>query len=880
MPAATIDSFVVGLLQSQLLSAEQCTEIERLQETMDNACALALEILRRSWLTAYQINQILQGKGSGLTLGPFVLLERVGEGGMGQVFKARQKMLNRVVALKVVRKECLGNPKVILRFQREIRAAGQLSHPHIVRAYDADQVNGTYYIAMEYIDGVDLAKLVKDNGPLPVDQACEYIRQAALGLQHAFERGLVHRDIKPANLLVTKAVSSDRRRSSGLIPRNIDLHVRRSSGMISRCEPTLHYPWGVVKILDMGLARCTDPLTGRASTHLTQLGSLMGTPEFIAPEQARDSHTSDVRADLYSLGCTLYFLLAGQPPFPCGTVTEKLLHHQFDEPEPVARARHAQLVAWNRQSGRSDVDPKLLHVPAPVAAVIRKLMAKSPDERYQTPVELADTLQTIVKQLADGTLPQDSPASTTSSKVAPRAAAAPANAHAGQLCSTVDESVVLLTPKTSSTRKYVGIASLFLAGFGSLALVVVATVIAGVISRHHPGVAAAITAIKPREADEPYWKVALKRAVQKKISWEEARQELLRHRVTDAGTAQAKKIDDLLAKLPTPLDGLERSQFAAVMPSGLPAEVIGLYGLGKPPVVKPVTSLAISQNGRWLAASEDNGVRLFDFLGSVIPFKIPAHNVRVNRIALSPDGWLLASASDDGTVRVWDVASRNRLQSFDKHQKPVTQIAFSPDGTLVASADRDSAIRLWNPRTGAEVRKIDSQLADISVLAFAPDGNDLFWGGAGREIRWTSVKSGAGAVGRFETQSAFQRVLAFHPLGNLVILGGGQGLLHVCIWDGKTLTEKTTFKRHSQVNQVAFAPDGRTFVSVGIEPTAVLWDAEKLQPTKSMNNLRSAGYGAAFAPDGRHFVIGGASNQVFVMRLARHDMDALRAALD
>src|SRR6266498_5708785 len=176
MALMPITSFVASLLQSQLLDPEQRAELLHLQTTAGDARELAQEVLRRDWLTAYQINQIFHGKGNELILGPFVLLERLGEGGMGQVFKARQKILNRVVALKLIRKECLNNPKVILRFQREIRAAGQLSHPHIVRAYDADQVNGIYYIAMEYTEGVDLAKLVKDNGPLRVDQACEYIR--------------------------------------------------------------------------------------------------------------------------------------------------------------------------------------------------------------------------------------------------------------------------------------------------------------------------------------------------------------------------------------------------------------------------------------------------------------------------------------------------------------------------------------------------------------------------------------------------------------------------------------------------------------------------------------------------------------------------------
>src|SRR5207302_7470511 len=137
-------SFVDGLLQSQLLDAEQRDEVQRLQDTLREPRELAQQLLKRDWLTPFQINQIFQGRARSLTLGPFVLLERLGEGGMGQVFKARQKMLNRVVALKVIRKECLDNPRVIQRFQREIRAVAQLSHPHIVRVYDADQVNGIY----------------------------------------------------------------------------------------------------------------------------------------------------------------------------------------------------------------------------------------------------------------------------------------------------------------------------------------------------------------------------------------------------------------------------------------------------------------------------------------------------------------------------------------------------------------------------------------------------------------------------------------------------------------------------------------------------------------------------------------------------------------
>jgi serine/threonine protein kinase len=485
MPVATISKFVDGVLRTQLLDAEQRDELQRLQSSFRDTRQLAQELLRRDWLTAYQVNQILQGKGDELILGPFVFLERIGEGGMGQVFKARQKVLNRIVALKVIRKQCLGNPKTILRFLREIRAAAQLSHPHIVRAYDADQVNGAYYIAMEFIDGQDLAKLVKDNGPLRVDQSCEYIRQAALGLQHAFERGMVHRDIKPANLLVTRAVASDRRRSSGLIKRPLDLNVKRSSSMLPRSEAAQHYPWGVVKILDLGLARWDGSYTGEASAHLTQVGSVMGTPEFIAPEQARDSHTSDIRADLYSLGCTLYFLLTGRPPFPTGTMMEKLLQHQNDEAEPVGQARFQRMLAWKGTRATGNIPKEMLRVPAPVDEVVRRLLSKQPEDRYQTPVELANELQAILNQMAAGRLPKDKPAPrarAVSSEPVTAVRAAQAAAPTAMM-----PPMVQLAPRPARVNRAGAKIALVMASLGGLALLTLLTVVLVVLSRWRGG---------------------------------------------------------------------------------------------------------------------------------------------------------------------------------------------------------------------------------------------------------------------------------------------------------------------------------------------------------------------------------------------------------
>jgi serine/threonine protein kinase len=336
MSIATVVDLLTLLRECHLLDPGHLAEVEAL---LAPACTdprlLAKELVKQGMLTPYQVNEIFVGRGRGLLLGSYVLLEKVGEGGMGAVLKARNWKLGRTVALKLIRKDRLENSAAVQRFQREIRAAAHLDHPNIVHAIDADQVGDVHFFVMEHVDATDLSKLVKKHGPLSILQACDAIRQAALGLQHAFERGLVHRDIKPHNLLLT----SD----------------------------------GVVKILDMGLARLSASEDSLST--LTREGTVMGTIDYMAPEQALDAHHADTRADLYSLGCTFHYLLSGKVIFPGGTATEKLLKHQQQQPRPIEELRP--------------------ETPPAVSAVIRKLLAKRPEERYQTPLELATTLEQV-----------------------------------------------------------------------------------------------------------------------------------------------------------------------------------------------------------------------------------------------------------------------------------------------------------------------------------------------------------------------------------------------------------------------------------------------------------------------------------------------------
>ncbi len=358
----------------QILEPDQVRELASLQFRFVDPRQLAQQMIRRGWLTPYQVNLLFLGRDYELLLGKYILLERLGEGSMGQVYKARQKPLNRIVALKVIRKDFRENPRALPRFQREIQLASQLSHPNIVRAFDAGQVGETYYFAMEFVDGTRLDRLVKQSGPLPVHQACDYVRQAALGLQHAHERGMVHRDIKPANLIVVRTAEDDR-------PRGVSGFLRRPG--------TGPAPWGTVKILDLGLARWQQP--DQSGGKLTHIGSLMGTPDYIAPEQALNAHNCDIRSDLYSLGCTFYFLLAGRPPFHKGSITDKLYQHQFEEAEPVETVRREFLLQGAPLADEDSLH-KLVAVPAELAQLVRRLLAKAPQDRLQTPGQLAYAL--------------------------------------------------------------------------------------------------------------------------------------------------------------------------------------------------------------------------------------------------------------------------------------------------------------------------------------------------------------------------------------------------------------------------------------------------------------------------------------------------------
>jgi serine/threonine-protein kinase len=348
-PHVDRETFLANVRRSGLLSAEQLAAVADRLPVTNRGRPVARALAEMGLLTRFQAAQLLAGRSSGFLLGQYRILDSIGQGGMGHVFKAEHRTLNRLVALKVLAPRLLRTARAQELFLHEVRAAARLLHPNIVTAFDANQEGRRTYLVMEYVAGPNLQQLVRSRGPRPLGEACEYVRQVAEGLRYAHLKGMVHRDIKPANLLLqTEALAA------------------------AASQPAVA---PVVKISDFGLVRLTEPGAkgdGEPAAGEAHRGVLMGTPDYVAPEQARDGRQADARSDLYSLGCTFFFLLTGRPPFAGGNTLEKLVRHATEDVPPLERLRP--------------------EVPPAVAAVVRRLMAKRPEDRFPTAADLAAAL--------------------------------------------------------------------------------------------------------------------------------------------------------------------------------------------------------------------------------------------------------------------------------------------------------------------------------------------------------------------------------------------------------------------------------------------------------------------------------------------------------
>jgi serine/threonine-protein kinase len=834
-----LDDLIGALRDSGLLDEEQRQQLPGLAAPFADPAALARELGRRGWLTAYQAEELLAGRGGELVLGQYVVLALLGEGGMGKVLKARHRLMKRVVALKVIRPALLADPRAVQRFRREIEAVSRLSHPNIVAAYDANQVGDTHFLVMEYVEGTDLARVVKERGPLPAGVACEYVRQAAVGLQHAHEQGLVHRDIKPHNLLLAKAPGSP------------------PAG------------WGVVKLLDMGLAR----LHSADGDGLTNTGAVMGTPDFIAPEQAADSHRVDIRADLYSLGCTLYFLLTGEPPFPGGTLLEKLFKHQYVAPRPV-------------ELRRPDLPPG-------VAAAVGKLLAKRPEERYQTPAELAEALAPLsvagpealpstisfpdpspdtarpVRPASDTMRPDAAPTRTDEASAAPPAgsdwSAAPVPFVAAGAPAPPESGVLVPTKppaKVPPRRRGPLLLASAVVAAGALVAVALPSLLRGpwTATERDGGTFAAMQLDDTGKDDGKAKATARQPPDTGKTEWPK-----------DTGNKKPpKETGKPLAKPPDPLpegviclvpedqrihqvafaangtravgstrqDGLFVCSLVSTRLNRGPDTFRSLpwYGEHLKPPVPAASGLAISADGKWVYFGTRDQVppdilpksvfKLWD-VESQLPdssFSAPKLFPDITCAALSEKGTLAATGAvnragdsrvdNPSAVLVWTLEGRKATltYTFRGHKgAKVRAVAVSPDGKQVASSADDDALVLWDPGTGDEKRRITKNAKYVDCIAFSPKGDRVVYGGDDRALHLIEVDSG-NEVCTFrtddeESKEAVIKSLAFSADGKRLISGNNRGA--VCLWDVASGKESTAWRKHHPAGQV---------IAVGLSP--------------------------------------------------------------
>jgi WD40 repeat protein/tRNA A-37 threonylcarbamoyl transferase component Bud32 len=590
----------------------------------------------------------------------------LGFGGMGTVWLAEHKVMNRLVALKVIRPEFLEKPGATERFHREVQAAARLHHPNIVTAFDAEQAGDVHCLVMEYVKGTDLQKTLEEHGPLPVPQACEYVRQAAQGLQHATEHGMVHRDIKPQNLMIQLSQSPTRERGTGEQP------LAHGSG------------FAMVKILDFGLASLTETQepenaltkSDNQKPGLTQLGALMGTPDYMAPEQARDPRKADVRSDIYSLGCTLYSLLTGKVPFPGGTAVDKVIAHAERRPQDIRELRP--------------------EVPAALVKVLDKMLAKNPAERYQTPAEVAAALAPLSRYSGRGAGGEGRRRRILA--VAPATAAA-LLLLAGSVIYKIVYDNEEITIATDDAKIEI------------------------VIKRKGE-----VLRIKDKETGQDWDYDTLKNQIGLaeqanglKLGVPAKGEFVLRRNGKDVFTVRR------LSKLaPEPsvvqTDGkggesrLLEGHTEAVVTTAFSADgqLAATAGGGQ-----------IFPNGRQADLGKDFGIRLWDVAAKKELYRLKGHTNTVQRVAFSPNRRLLASASADKTIRLWDVATGKQAAFWVASEQAAQSLAFSPDGKRLVSASWDTKIHIWDTDSHKDLLTFGDGRTHWHHAVYSPDGRHI-----------------------------------------------------------------------------------------------------------------------------------------------------------
>lgn len=795
MPTITTSEIIYFFSSREIIPLALIEQLSK--ESVDDLSPQRLMdlLLKRGWITEFQQSQILSGQGSKLIFGPYRLVKPLGEGGMGKVFKAWHSRLDRLVALKFMLPDQKENhAKAISRFHREARAIAQLHHPNVVLLYDADEIDETPYIAMEFVNGESLYEMVRRSGMLGINQSCEYMRQAALGLQHAFECGLVHRDIKPSNLVVAQKKTS----AASPTPKRFALTTIRDRERAK--EAVADGRLDTIKILDMGLALLQDSLQGSRDnqTALTEMGTVLGTPDFVAPEQARDARSVDIRADLYSLGCTFYFVLSGQVPFPGGSAVEKMLKHQLDLPESLYAVRP--------------------DIPAAVIAIVEKLMAKKPDDRYQTPQELADALTACLtqaapekteKRSAHGHVATSTPSQATRATVILSEPQDKQSAPTKKLAvenSPARGSETEAPPKSPAPGLFDTKISLDEVDLG----------------KAHPNPETEIAApeAKSTEADvpseiPPAWKLKGHAGM---VNAAAVSADGMFAATADVNGAI--QIWDLQRNSPRRADNaLNQTEVQALAFAVNDCHLLfcGVMIRGRAAIVQwdwrgddatewgslsasdqsGIGCLRFSPDGTVLAAGVGPQAFTWQFKNASSATKPTMHKDQgspLRALAVSPDNVLLAASGQDQFIRFWGLGKRDRKEALQgrSHAASILSLDFSPDGKLLAMAGIDPRIALWRmgQSTNQKVTLLEGHTSDLMLVQFTPDGSRLVSVGTDGTVLFWNVQTGEVAMELKLAMRLAYRV-ALSPDAKRLVAGfsdGSVALFHLQPRNGVTST--------------------------------------------------------------------------------------------
>lgn len=808
----------------------------------------------------------------GEPLGDYELLEEIGHGGMGRVFKARHTKLKRVVALKMILAGQLATDELVQRFRNEAQAAAKLDHSGIVPVFEVGEQGGLHFYAMGFVEGESLAARVA-SGPLPPRDAAEIVRQVAEAVHYAHEQGIIHRDLKPANILLVRLPENARSTGSSGSPQ-FDSDSPPGSSRRFAEQSTLPDHAGITrnleaKVTDFGLAKLLDSDSGLSLT-----GLVLGTPSYMPPEQARGQHRDVGRAaDVYSLGAVLYCLMTGRPPFQAAShsaTLDQVLH---------------QLPVPPRQ-----LNPSL---PRDLETICLKCLDKDPSRRFSRAIDLAQELRRFLNREPIHSRPtgrgeklwrwcQRNPV------VAGLTAGVAAALLLGTIVSSYFAIQALTEAKRANDKADEAVSNLYAANINqaqySWESARVATTLE-LLDRWIP---------KPGEMDRRGWEwYYLKRlcdsnsrTLKGHVGWVRSVTFSPDGRNLASGSADHTiKLWDVVARnelrtLQGHTDQVwtitfspDSQQLASASWDG----TVKLWDVATGQVSRTLKGhsghaqgVSFSPDGGQLATAggEDNSLKLWSVATGQELQTFKGHTSGIMGVTFSPDGNRLVSAGYDGTVRLWDAKTGQQLRSIAGHRDRVWTATFSPNGKQLASASSDHSVKLWDAETGEEIRTLKGHTAQVWCVKFSPDGKSLASASWDQTVKLWEVLTGKD-LGTLRGHTDLVLSVAFSPDGKR--LASGSHDQTVKLWDALPGRSQEVigddglkvFKRHTgQVFSVAFAPKEHLFASASGDETVRVWDLDKGHVLRILKGHRGEVISVAFSPDGQRLASAGADQTV------------------